>query len=104
MGGPKHFVTRVSAELLPNGSATADCPALPSHLKPLSLDGKLWLGTPERKLGAPSYQKGAWRSYNFEGKAPGNCGGGGFDVLSWLLLRFKNGYVHSLHAGQVTSC
>ena len=108
MGGPEHFVTNVSAELLPKGSATADCPELPNNLKPLSLDNHLWLGATEgaahAKLGAPSYQKGAWRSYDFQGKVPGNCEGGSFDLLAWLLLHFQNGRVNSLQVGQVTSC
>lgn len=108
MGGPEHYVTNISAELLPNGNATADCPALPNNLKPLSLDNHLWLGASEgaapAKLGAPSYQKGAWRSYDFQGKVPGNCEGGGFDLLAWLLLHFQNGRVNSLQVGQVTSC
>lgn len=108
MGGPEHFVTNVSAELLPDGSATPDCPALPNSLKPLLLDNHLWLGASEgaahAKLGAPSYRKGAWRSYDFQGKARGNCEGGGFDLISWLLLHLEQGQVNSLRAGQVTSC
>jgi hypothetical protein len=108
MGGPEHYITNISAELLPNGSATADCPALPNSLKPLSLDNRLWLGTSKAgattKLGAPSFQKGAWLSYDFQGKVPGNCQGGGFDLSASLLLHFQNGHVNSLQVGQVTSC
>ena len=108
MGGSEHYVTNVSAELLPNGSPTADCPALPDSLKPLSLDNRLWLGASasvaNTKLGAPSHRKGAWRSYDFQGKVPGNCAGGGFDLLAWLLLHFQNGRINSLQVGQVTSC
>lgn len=108
MGGPEHYVTNISAELVPNASATAECPALPNKLKPLSLDNRLWLGASEgaasAKLGAPSYQKGAWRSYDFQGKVQGKCEGGGFDLLAWLLLHFQNGHVNSLQVGQVTSC
>jgi hypothetical protein len=108
MGGPQHYVTNISAALLPNGSATADCPALPNNLKPLLLDNHLWLGASEgpahAKLGSPSHQKNAWRSYNFQGKVPGNCEGGGFDLLAWLLLHFQNGRVNSVQVGQVTSC
>lgn len=108
MGGPEHYVTDVSAEVLTNGSATADCPALSDNLKPLSLDNHLWLGASERaatrKLDAYSFRKGAWRSYDFQTKVPGNCAGGGFDLSASLLLHFKNGRVNSLRVGQVTSC
>lgn len=108
MGGPEHYVTNISAELLPKGNATADCPALPNNLKPLSLDNRLWLGASEgialAKFGAPSYKKDAWRSYDFQGKVPGKCEGSGFDLVAWLLLHFKNGRINSLQVGQVTSC
>jgi hypothetical protein len=108
MGGREHRITNISAELMPNGSATSDCPALPTNMKPLSLDNGLWLNATtsaaKAKLGAPSYQKGSWRSYDFQGKVPGNCESEGFDLLSWLWLYFNNGRVNSLRVGQVTSC
>ena len=108
MGGLDHSITLVSAQLMPNGKATADCPALPAKLKPLSLDNHLWLNSPAsdvlKKLGAPSYQKGPWLSYDYQGKVPGNCEGGGFDLVNWLLVRVGKERVTSLHAGQVTSC
>ena len=44
MGGNQRYVTNISAELLPNRLAAADCPALPNNLKPVSLDIHLWLG------------------------------------------------------------
>lgn len=107
MGGRERRVTDISAELLPNGIATTDCPALPEGMKPLILDSQLWLGASESdartRFGAPSYHKGPWRSFDYQGKARGNCEGG-FDVLNDLLLRFENGRVNFLHAGQVTSC
>jgi hypothetical protein len=108
MGGPEHFVTDVSAQRLPHESATADCPALPGNLMPVSLDNGLWLGASEkaatRKLGASSFRKGAWRSWDFQGKVPGDCAGGGFDLSASLLLHFQNGRIDSLEVGQVTSC
>lgn len=107
MGGREHSVTLVSAQLLPVGKATADCPALPAKLKPLSLDNQLWLNSPAsdvlKKLGVPSYQKEFWQSYNYQGKVPGDCEGG-FDLVNWLLVQVGKGHVTSLHAGQVTSC
>jgi hypothetical protein len=108
MGGPEHYVTNISAELMPSGSATADCPSLPNFMQSVSLDNHLWLGASEgaapAKLGAPSYQKGAWQSYDFQGKVLGNCEVGSFDLLAWLLLHIQNGRVNSLQVGQVTSC
>jgi len=65
MGGPGHYVTGVSAELLMDERATADCPALPDNLEPLSLDRRIWLGMSERraarKLGPSSFRKGAYQ-------------------------------------------
>jgi hypothetical protein len=108
MGGRAHLVTNISAELLPNGSATTDCPALPERMKPLTLDSHLWLdasATDARtRFGASSYHKEPWRSFNYQGKVGGNCEGQGFDVMNWLLLRFDKDRVNSLHVGQVTSC
>jgi len=108
MGGPEHFVTNISAELLANERATADCPALPEKLKPMVLDSHLWLNASasgvRAKLGNPSYQKGPWRSFDYQGKLRGDCEGGGFDVVNWLLLRFEKGRVNSLYVGQITSC
>lgn len=107
MGGAKHYVTGISAEVLPGGRASADCPALPTRLTPLSLDNNVWLGAREgaatARLGAPSYRKGGWRSYDFQGREPGQCAGG-FDFISWVRLHVQSGRVNSLHAGQVTSC
>ena len=108
MGGPEHYVTGVRADVSTNGRATADCPALPDNLKPLSLDREVWLGLSERtaarRLGASSFRKGAWRSYDFQGKVPGKCEGGAFDLSVSLLLHFQNGRVNALQAGQATSC
>ena len=42
VGGSDHRITNISAQLLPNESATMDCPALPGKMKPLSLSSNLW--------------------------------------------------------------
>lgn len=108
LDGPRHYVSLVSAEIIPNGAPSADCPALPAKMKPLSLVNGIWLQATyevaHSKFGAPSYQKGAWQSYNFEGKVPGNCEGGGFDLLNGLVLRFNAGRVDRLTASQTTTC
>ena len=108
MGGSEHYITNISAERLPDGTPTADCPALPNNLKPLSLDNGLWLGASEgatrAKLGAPSHRKESWRSYDFQGKVPGKCEGGSIELFSWLLLHIQGRSVNSLQIGQVTSC
>ncbi|MFZ1626056.1 MAG: hypothetical protein WAU48_14910 [Gammaproteobacteria bacterium] len=106
MGGPDHAIGRVSAEPTAASGGTNDCPALPAKMQPVSLDNGLWLNTPEtavNKLGKPSNKSGAWRSYEHQGKVPGECEGG-FDVLNWLQLKTSKGRVVTLHAGQVTSC
>lgn len=108
MGGSRHNVTGVSATRLPGGVATVDCPALPDNLKPFSLDSDLWLGASKEiatsKLGRSSFQKDAWQSYDFEGKVPGDCKGGGYDLLVRLLLHFQHDRADQLHVRQVKSC
>lgn len=108
MGGRQHFVTNVSATVLPNGAATTECPPLPKRLEPLSLKNYLWLGTTRKqvttKLGTPSFQQGGWSTYDYEGKVAGNCEGSEFDLSASLLLHFRNGRVTALQIGQITSC
>ena len=108
MGGPDHSVTNITAQLLPTRKATADCPALPQKLKPLSLDHNIWLQTPlsdvVKKLGVPSYEKGSWRSFDYRGKVPGNCEGEGFDFMSSLFLKLNSARVTSLYLDQGTTC
>ncbi|MCX7173667.1 MAG: hypothetical protein NT159_07055 [Proteobacteria bacterium] len=107
MGGPERRVTGISAEILPNGIATTDCPALHAGMKPLVLDSGLWIGASgsfiDTRFGAPSYHQGPWISFDYQGKAKGRCEGG-FNVLNDLLLRLENGRVSFLHARQLTSC
>jgi len=108
MGGPEHYVTDVSAELMSNGKPTKDCPTLPKNLTPVGLDNSLWIGASQGratwKLGAPSFRNGSWRSYDFQTKLSGDCGDDGFDRSASLLLHFLNGHVNMLQAGQTTSC
>jgi hypothetical protein len=108
MGGSAHYVTDISAEAISNGHATADCPALPKRLGAVSLANHLWLGASERaatmRLGTPSYQNGAWRSYDFAGKVGGHCPGGDFDLSALVMLHVQNGRVNSLWVSQTTSC
>lgn len=108
MGGADHSITQVSAQTLADGTVTPDCPALPAKLIPVSLDNGLWLSGSEavvfKQLRAPSYRHDSWQTYYFQGKLPGDCEGGGFDVGNWLWLRIEHGRVTALHAGQVTSC
>jgi len=106
MGGGE-VVTELRAQRGAGGGASADCPALPDRLKPLSLDGGLWLGAPESavvaRLGAPLFQNEGWWYHAYEGKVPGACEGG-FDLINVLRLEFIGGRVNSLGAGQMTSC
>lgn len=107
MGGTDHAVTNATVVSLKSAKPTADCPTLSEKLFPVSLDVPLWVGSREaavqRALGAPSYRQGAWRSYDFEAKVPGNCDGG-YDFSNWLLFRSRRGLVEAIHLGQVSSC
>lgn len=108
MGGDRHLVTGVSAQRLPDGRASAECPALPANRKPIALEHGVWLATSprtvRRKLGAPSFKNAAWESYDYAAKVPGRCAPGGFDLTSSLLLRIEQGRIHFLRIGHVTSC
>jgi hypothetical protein len=107
MGGDRHYVTGIRAQAIPGGRATADCPALPTHLQPLSLDNHIWLGASEEeasmRIGAPSFRSGPWWSYDFAGKVAGNCPGGS-DLTASLMLQVQHGHVNSLSINQTTSC
>ena len=107
MGGPERAVTGVTITTLKSSQAVSECPALPAHMRPVSIQGNIWIGMREeaitRILGAPSYRKTDWLSYDFEGKKPGNCAGG-FDVLNSLMLNARQGIVEAIYASQVTSC
>lgn len=107
MGGPEGRITGISADLLQQGQASADCPHLPATLAPLALDTGLWLGaTPDDvagRIGEPSLRQGDWSSYDYQGKTPGQCQGGA-DLTISLRLHFKNGHADALRAHRVTSC
>ncbi len=107
MGGPERSVTAFAATRLENVPVSAECPALPAKLQPLTLDRHIWLGNSDaqlhRYLGSPSHEGASWRAYKFQTKVKGNCEGG-FDMLNWLFTKSAQGHVTSLYAGQVTSC
>ena len=107
MGGPEKAITGITITRLNSSPPLPECPALPIHMQPASLQAKVWLGMDGRtlasKLGAPSHRSGDWISYDFQGKAPGNCPGGS-DVLNSLLLKTRRGTVEAIYANQITSC
>lgn len=108
MGGDEHRVTGVSAQRLPGGHASADCPAMPITLTPLKLESGIWLDTPphaaRKKLGTVSFQSGSWESYDYKGKISGSCAGDGFDVTSSLMLQVLGRRIQSLRISRITSC
>lgn len=108
MGGDSHVITGVIAQRLAHGRASADCPALPGHLKPLAFEHGIWLDTPadavRRKLGAPSSHGASWEWYDYAGKVPGKCGSEGFDLTNALALRHERRRINFLQVRQVTSC
>ncbi len=107
MGGDTQEVTEIAAVRLDRGLPTADCPVLPNSLRPISLDGGLWLGSPHRDLvrafGAASQEVDGWEAYRHSGKLRGSCEGG-FDVMNWIAAKTERDTVAAIYAGQITSC
>lgn len=107
MGGSEHAVTGFTIAALESSEPVAECPTLPVHMQPVSIQGNIQLGMRERALakavGTPSYRTGEWISYDFVGKAQGNCPGG-FDVLNSLTFKLHRGSIEAIYANQVTSC
>jgi hypothetical protein len=108
MGGSEHRVTGVIAELVEDEKISSDCPLLPNKFKPVLLSSHIWLDATanqvNRKFGIPSYKNRAWQIFNYQGKSPGACEGGGFDVINSLSIQSDKGRVRFLRAGQITSC
>ena len=94
MGGPEARLMRVTAELLPAGVASADCPALPKTLTPVRLDNGLWLNDLESSVGP------------LVGASPGSggCAPDGFDQLNGLTVQVRTGRVSFIVISQVTTC
>lgn len=108
MGGPGHAVSQVDARAINQKSSDTGCPALPRKLQPMSLHGGIGIGSTaqavSRALGKPSHIAGAWQSFNYAGKVPGQCPPNGFDLTNWVLVKIAHGRVVEIKAGQVTSC
>jgi hypothetical protein len=110
MGGPEARLMGVTAELLPAGVATADCPALPKALTPLRLDNGLWLNDLESSVGslvgASIASDEEWQQFGYAGKVPGSggCAPDGFDQLNGLTVQVRTGRVSFIVIYQVTSC
>jgi hypothetical protein len=104
---PFDAMTR-TATLEQKPSTTLRMGTLRVQLEQTTLENHLWRGASEAdatmRMGAPSYQNGPWRSFDFAGKVAGNCPGGGFDLTAALMLHFQNGRVNSLWVSQITSC
>lgn len=110
MGNPDKRIIEVNAVALPqNDGATAACPKLPSHLRPVALDRGIWLGTSTdrltNKLGRPSGIFGGWHTFNYFGTAPGPYQGGvvNFDITSVLGAQIEGERIKALRATRVTS-
>jgi hypothetical protein len=110
MGGSEARLMGVTAELLPAGVATLDCPALPKALTPLRLDDGLWLNDPESSVGwavgTRSTSDEEWQQFGYVGKVHGSggCAPDGFDQLNGLTVQVRNGRVSFIVIYQVTTC
>ena len=110
MGGPEKRVMGVTAQLLPEGLATADCPALPPALTPVGIDNGLWLNDKMRAAANALHiavnEGREWQQFSFSGKVPGTGGrpAEGCDLLNGFAVKLRAGRVAFLQIYQVTSC
>lgn len=108
MGGPKHAITAVSAQILLSKEKNDDCPSLPLVMQPVSFNNGIWLGEKQSNaikiLGKPSHQDKSWTIFDFKGTIAGTCEPDGYDVMNWFLFNTQNGRLKTILAGQVTSC
>ncbi|CAN7260607.1 hypothetical protein LJR220_001155 [Bradyrhizobium sp. LjRoot220] len=103
MGGPDHLVTEIVEELTEKDTDTStDCAIIPEKFAPLVFDGKLHLGMSRLEvvtaLGPPSKSEAAQIVYYHEGKLAD-----GFDETAWLILRFREEKLVSMHGGKTTT-
>jgi hypothetical protein len=110
MGGPERRVMGMTAQLLPEGLVTADCPALPPALTPVRIDNGLWLNDKVRAvanvLHTPLNEGQEWQQFSYAGKVPGMGGRppDGCDLLNGFAVKLRAGRVALLQIYQVTSC
>jgi hypothetical protein len=110
MGGPERRVMGVTAQLLLEGLATADCPALPPALTPVRIDNGLWLNDKERAVANVLHtvvtEGQEWQQFSYSGKVPGAGGRPpeGCDLLNGFAVKLRAGRVALLQINQVTSC
>ena len=102
-GGSTRIITRVAAELLPEGTKPSiECPQLPPVMRPASLDRGVWVGMTEtalrQKLGKPSAVSGEWLDYHYAGTTKGKG-----ETVSVLDVLARDGKVQALDASHVTS-
>ena len=111
MGGAEHRVTGVAAQSTGSAEPVSDgCPALPSRLRPVSLDGGIWVGSTRRELtrvpGEASGSRDDWLVFFCESKVRGPYRGPGdieehlvdFDESSLLEVRIVEERVVALDA------
>jgi hypothetical protein len=110
MGCPEKRVMGVTAQLLLEGLATADCPALPPALTPVRIDNGLWLNDAARAAANALHtvvnEGQEWQQFSYSGKVPGTGGRPpeGCDLLNGFSMKLRAGRVAFLQINQVTSC
>jgi hypothetical protein len=110
MGGPERRVMSLTAQLVPEGLATADCPALPPALTSVRIDNGLWLNAKVRAVANALHtavnEGQEWQQFSYSGKVPGTGGRApeGCDLLNGLAVKLRAGRVAFLQIYQVTSC
>ncbi len=110
MGGPERRVMGVTAQLLPAGLASADCPALPKALTPVRIDNGLWLNDPVQAVGNALHAAvdpgQEWQHFGYSGKVrvAGGCGSEGSDLLNGIAVQIRAGRVVLVKITQVASC
>ena len=110
MGGPERRVMGVTAQRLPEGLATADCPALPAALTPVRIDNGVWLNDKVRAVASALHaavkEGQEWQRFSYSSKVPGTGGRPPerCDLLNGFAVKLRAGRVAFLQIHQVTSC
>lgn len=103
LGGSRHSINSIQISKKYPKEQLSSCPDLPSHMKPVSINGKTFLGLHKSRVlgyfGKPSTQIDGWWIYSYTGDSPLP----GFDQSSNFTVYLVDDKVTSIFISQVTT-